>query len=203
MGLDSYVTLGRSGLRVSSFCLGTLTFGEDWPFGSSVAVSEAVLARFLERGGNFLDTANMYAYGHSEKIIGDYVARSRLRRDGLVIATEFAGNLYGHVRDPNGRGTSRKTILQACEQSLRRLRTDYIDLYWMHVWDALTPIDETMGTLESLVQTGKVRYIGISDAPAWKVSQAQMIALSRGWTPLIALRIEYSLLERTIESEYI
>ena len=203
MGLDSYVTLGRSGLRVSPFCLGTLTFGEDWPFGSSVEVSEAVLASFLEQGGNFLDTANMYSYGHSEKIVGDYVAQNRVRRDGLVIATKFAGNLYGHARDPNGGGTGRKAVLQACENSLRRLRTDYIDLYWMHVWDPLTPIDETLSALESLVQAGKVRYIGFSDAPAWKVAQAQAIALGRHWTPLIALQIEYSLLERTVESEYI
>jgi aryl-alcohol dehydrogenase-like predicted oxidoreductase len=145
----------------------------------------------------------MYSYGHSEKIIGDYVVQNRLRRDGLVIATKFAGNLYGHARDPNGGGTSRKAILQACDQSLRRLRTDYIDLYWMHVWDPLTPIDETLRTLQSLVQAGKVRYLGFSDAPAWKVAQAQTIALSRHWTPLIALQIEYSLLERTVESEYI
>jgi len=199
MALTDYVTLGRSGLRVSPFCLGAMTFGEDWGWGSSVAESETIIARFMDRGGNFIDTANVYTKGHSEKIIGDFIGRDRARRDRIVIATKFFGNLY--EGDPNGGGAGRKAIAAACEQSLRRLQTDYIDLYWMHSWDKFTPIDETMRALDDLVRAGKVRYIGFSDTPAWKVAQAQTIAQFRGWTPLIALQIEYSLIERTVEGD--
>jgi aryl-alcohol dehydrogenase-like predicted oxidoreductase len=199
MSPNDYVTLGRSGLRVSRLCLGTMTFGEEWGWGSTVAESEAILSRFIERGGNFIDTANGYTFGHSERIIGDFFARDRGRRDRVVIATKFFTNMY--PGDPNGGGASRKVITAACEQSLRRLQTDYIDLYWMHMWDALTPIEETMRTLDDLVRAGKVRYIGFSDTPAWKTAQAQLIAAFRGWTPLVALQIEYSLVERTVEGE--
>jgi aryl-alcohol dehydrogenase-like predicted oxidoreductase len=200
MPLNHYVTLGRSGLRVSPFCLGAMTFGEDWGWGSSVPEAETIMSRFIERGGNFIDTANVYTKGHSEKIIGDFIGRSA-RRDRIVIATKFFGNLY--EGDPNGGGAGRKAIAAACDQSLRRLQTDYIDLYWMHSWDKFTPIDETMRALDDLVRAGKVRYIGFSDTPAWKVSQAQTIAQFRGWTPLVALQIEYSLIERTVEGELI
>jgi aryl-alcohol dehydrogenase-like predicted oxidoreductase len=199
MPLTNYVTLGRSGLRVSPFCLGAMTFGEDWGWGSSVAESEAILNRFFERGGNFVDTANVYTRGHSEKIIGDVVGRDRAKRDRVVIATKFFGNLY--PGDSNGGGAGRKSIVAACEQSLRRLQTDYIDLYWMHAWDKFTPIEETMRALDDLVRAGKVRYIGFSDTPAWKVTQAQLLAQINSWTPLIALQIEYSLIERTVEGE--
>jgi aryl-alcohol dehydrogenase-like predicted oxidoreductase len=199
--LNHYVTLGKSGLRVSPFCLGTMTFGEEWGWGTGVAESEAILARFIERGGNFIDTANVYTTGHSEQIIGDYLARDLSRRDRLVIATKFFAGLY--PGDPNGGGANRKSIVAACDQSLRRLQTDYIDLYWMHAWDRFTPIDETMRTLDDLVRAGKVRYIGFSDTPAWKVAQAQVLAQWRGWAPLIALQIEYSLIERTVEGELI
>src|SRR5206468_7889330 len=201
MSLDQYVTLGNSGLRVSPFCLGAMTFGEDWGWGSSVSDSDRIIARFVERGGNFIDTANVYTKGHSEKIIGDFVGRDRSRRDRIVIATKFFGNLY--PGDPNGGGAGRKAIVSSCEQSLRRLQTDYIDLYWMHAWDRFTPIDETMRALDDLVAAGKVRYVGFSDTPAWKVAQAQTLASLRGWTRLIALQIEYSLLERTVEGELI
>jgi len=201
MSLDHYVTLGRSGLRVSPFCLGTMTFGEDLGWGSSVKDSEAILDRYLELGGNFIDTANFYTKGHSEKIIGDHLGHDRQRRDRLVIATKFSGNL--DIGDPNGGGSNRKSIFAACEQSLRRLRTDYIDLYWLHNWDKWTPIEETMAALHDLVQAGKVRYIAVSDTPAWKVAQAQVIAQFRGWSPFIGLQIEYSLLERTVEGELI
>jgi aryl-alcohol dehydrogenase-like predicted oxidoreductase len=201
MALNHYVTIGNSGLRVSPFCLGAMTFGEDWGWGSSVAESETIMARFLERGGNFIDTANVYTKGHSEKIIGDFIGRDRARRDRVVIATKFFGNLY--PGDPNGGGAGRKSIVASCEQSLRRLQTDYIDLYWMHCWDRFTPIDETMRALDDLVASGKVRYIGLSDTPAWKVAQAQTMARFRGWAPLVALQIEYSLLERTVEGELI
>ena len=199
MPLNHYVTLGRSGLRVSPFCLGTMTFGEEWGWGTPVKESEAILFRFLERGGNFIDTANGYTRGHSEVIIGNALAHDRSRRDRVVLATKFFTNLY--PGDPNGGGGGRKAVIAACEQSLRRLRTDYIDLYWMHVWDRFTPIDETMRALDDLVRDGKVRYIGFSDTPAWKVAEAQMLARANGWTPLVALQIEYSLIERTVEGE--
>src|SRR5579862_9006222 len=201
MALNDYLTIGKSGLRVSPFCLGAMTFGDDWGWGSSVAESEAIIARFMERGGNFIDTANVYTKGHSEKIIGDFIGNDRSRRDRVVLATKFFGSLY--PGDPNSGGAGRKTIVASCEQSLRRLQTDYIDLYWMHCWDRHTPIAETMRALDDLVAAGKVRYIGFSDTPAWKVTQAQVTAKMRGWTPLIALQLEYSLLERTIEGELI
>ena len=201
MPLNHYVTLGRSGLRVSPFCLGAMTFGEDFGWGSSVKESQAILDRFIEQGGNFIDTANLYTKGHSEKIIGDHIAHDRNKRDRLVIATKFSANQY--PGDPNGGGSSRKSIIAACEHSLRRLRTDYIDLYWLHNWDKHTPIEETMATLNDLVRDGKVRYIGVSDTPAWKVTQAQMLAQFRGFSQFIGLQIEYSLLERTVEGELV
>lgn len=201
MPLNHYVTLGRSGLRVSPLCLGGMTFGEDWGWGSSVKDTEAIIDRYVALGGNFIDTANAYTKGHSEKIIGDHIGRHRAKRDRIVLATKFLSNLYRG--DPNGGGANRKTILEQCEQSLRRLQTDYIDLYWMHAWDASTPIDETLRALDDLVRAGKVRYIGFSDTPAWKVAEAQTMAAFRGWAPLIALQIEYSLLERTVEGELV
>ena len=152
-------------------------------------------------GGDFLDTANVYTKGHSEKIIGDHIGRHARRRHHLVIATKFFGNMS--AGDPNAGGSSRKSIHVSCEESLRRLQTDYIDLYWMHAWDSTTPIDETMRALDDLVRAGKVRYIRFSDTPAWKVAQAQVTAEFRGWIPLVALQIEYSLLERTVEGELI
>ena len=201
MPLDHYVTLGRSGLRVSPICLGTMTFGEELGWGSSVKDANAILDRYLERGGNFIDTANVYTFGHSEKIIGDYFAARPGRRDRAVIATKFYGNLF--PGDPNGGGAGRKSLEAACHQSLRRLQTDSIDLLWMHAWDRHTPIEETMRALDDLVRAGKVRYVGFSDTPAWKVAQAQVTAQLRGWAPLIALQIEYSLLERTVEGELV
>lgn len=201
MSLDHYVTLGRSGLRVSPLCLGTMTFGEDLGWGSSVEESQAILDRYTELGGNFIDTANFYTKSHSEKIIGDHVGRHPARRDRLVIATKFSGNLY--PGDPNGGGSGRKSIIAACENSLRRLQTDYIDLYWLHNWDVHTPIDETMAALDDLVRAGKVRYLGVSDTPAWKVAEANITARFRGWSSFIGLQIEYSLLERTVEQELV
>jgi aryl-alcohol dehydrogenase-like predicted oxidoreductase len=178
-----------------------MTFGEDWGWGSSVTDSEAILDRFLARGGNFLDTANGYTKGHSEKIIGDHLGRHPAKRERAVIATKFVTNMYRG--DPNGGGSSRKAVIAQCEQSLRRLQTDYIDLYWMHAWDFTTPIEETLRALDDLVRDGKVRFLGFSDTPAWKCAQAQTIAAFRGWSPLIALQIEYSLLERTVEGELV
>ena len=201
MSLDHYVTLGRSGLRVSPLCLGAMTFGDDLGWGSSVEESQEIVDRFIAAGGNFIDTANGYTVGHSEKIIGDHIGRHPSKRDRLVIATKFSTNL--HQGDPNGGGSGRKAIVSQCEQSLRRLQTDYIDLYWLHNWDVHTPIDETMAALEDLVRAGKVRYIGVSDTPAWKVVEANLTARFRGWSQFIGLQVEYSLLERSIEPEMV
>jgi aryl-alcohol dehydrogenase-like predicted oxidoreductase len=201
MPLDQYVTLGRSGLRVSPLCLGAMTFGEDLGWGSSVEESQQIIDRYVELGGNFIDTANFYTKSHSEKIIGDHIGRHPARRDRLVIATKFSGNLY--PGDPNGGGSGRKSLINACENSLRRLQTDYIDLYWLHMWDANTPIEETMAALDDLVRAGKVRYVGVSDTPAWKIVEANLIARFRGWSAFVGLQVEYSLLERTIEQELV
>ncbi len=202
--LDDYIILGRSGLRVSPLCLGTMTFGMDWTWGSTPEDSHKILASYLDRGGNFLDTANMYTKGHSEKIIGDFMRAKgahHICRDRVVLATKFCGNMF--QGDPNAGGASRKAILDQLHHSLRRLQTDYIDLYWMHFRDHNPPIDETMRTLDDLVREGKVRYIGFSDTPAWVVARAQTIAEFRHFAPLTALQIEYSLLERTVEAELI
>lgn len=200
MPLDHYLTLGRSGLRVSPFALGAMTFGEDPPgAGSSVEESERILETYLDRGGNFIDTANFYTNGHSERILGDFFAARPGRRERVVLASKFFFNLF--PGDPNGGGAGRGSIRAQLEESLRRMRTDYLDLYWMHNWDRGTPIEETMRALDDLVREGKIRYIGFSNAPAWVTAQAQTMASLRGWTPLIALQVEYSLLARTVEGE--
>ncbi len=201
MELTHYRTLGRSGLKVSPLTLGTMTFGTDWHYGASPETSKEILTAYLEQGGNMLDTANIYTRGHSEKIIGDYLKESNVNRDRLVIATKFFGSM--RPGDPNSGGTGRKAMVQALEASLRRLQTDYIDLYWMHAFDPHTPTEETLYTLESLIQSGKIRYIGVSDTPAWKIAEAQTIAHFRGWPAFIGLQIEYSLLERTVEAELV
>ncbi|MGV6813858.1 MAG: aldo/keto reductase [Phycisphaerales bacterium] len=200
MALTDYITLGNSGLRVSPLCLGTMTFGTEWGVvGTNIEESLDVLGAYLDRGGNFLDTANVYTKGHSEKIIGDYFADHPAKRDRTVIATKFCGNM--HPGDPNGGGSGRKAILHQVEDSLRRLQTDYIDMLWVHFWDRHTPLAETMSTLNDLVRTGKVRHIGFSDHPAWVCVQAQNIAKANHWEQLIAIQIEYSLLQRTCEDE--
>lgn len=200
MPLDHYVTLGRSGLRVSPFALGAMTFGEDPPgAGSSVEESEKILATYLDRGGNFVDTANFYTNGHSERILGDFFAARPGTREHVVLASKFFGNMF--PGDPNGGGAGRGAIIAQLEQTLRRLRTDYLDLYYLHNWDRRTPIGETLRTLDDLVRMGKIRYLGFSNAPAWVTAQAQTLAELRAWTPLIALQVEYSLLARTVEGE--
>lgn len=198
--ITDYLTLGHTGLRVSPICLGTATFGEDQGWGASPTVSAAILSRYLELGGNFVDCANVYTHGHAEQIVGDHFAAAG-HRDRAVIASKFCGNLF--PADPNGGGAGRKSLIAACEQSLRRLQTDYIDLYWMHMWDSHTPVEETLRALDDLVRAGKVRYIGFSNTPAWKTAQAHTLAQMRGWTPLAAIQIEYSLIERSVEAEQI
>lgn len=200
MSLDHYLTLGRSGLRVSPFALGAMTFGDDpGGAGCSVPEAEAIITSYLDRGGNFVDTANFYTNGHSEKILGDYFAAHPHRRDRVVLATKFFTNMF--PGDPNGGGAGRRSIIAQLDESLRRLRTDHIDLYWLHNWDRHTPIEETMRTLDDLVRAGKIRYIGFSNIPAWVTAQAQTLAALKGWTPLIALQIGYSLLNRGAEAE--
>ncbi|MFF0452987.1 aldo/keto reductase [Nocardia africana] len=200
MPLDHYVTLGRSGLRVSPFALGAMTFGEDpGAAGCSVEMSEKILATYLDQGGNFIDTANFYANGHSEKILGDFFAAQPGRREHVVLASKFFGNMF--PGDPNGGGAGRGSIRAQLDETLRRMRTDYLDLYWLHNWDRNTPIEETMRTLDDLVGSGKIRYVGFSNVPAWVTAQAQTTALLRGWTPVTALQVEYSLLARTVEGE--
>ncbi len=191
-----YKLLGRSGLRVSELCLGTMTFGEEWGWGSDKTESRKVYDTFVEAGGNFIDTANRYTEGTSEKYCGEFIASER---EKIVLATKYT--LYTNHGDPNSAGNHRKNMVQAVENSLKRLNTDYIDLYWLHAWDFLTPVDEVMRAFDDLVRSGKVLYIGISDTPAWVVSRANMMAELRGWTQFVGLQIEYSLLERTVERE--
>ncbi|HUN32400.1 MAG TPA: aldo/keto reductase [Trebonia sp.] len=201
MSLTSYLTLGRTGLRVSPFTLGTMTFGEDLGWGASPAESSRMLAAYLDRGGNSVDTANVYTNGHSEVIIGDYLAANPAVRDRIVLGTKFFWNL--RLGDPNGGGPGRKAIIQQLDNSLRRLRTDYVDIYWQHNFDPVTPAEETLRALDDLVTAGKVRYVGFSDTPAWATAEAATIARFRGWAPVIAVQVEYSLLERTSEGELI
>src|SRR6266545_3195482 len=157
--LATYSLLGRSGLRVSPLCLGTMTFGTEWGWGSPKETAHAILDRYLESGGNFLDTADLYTGGTSESIIGGYLAAGG-QRDSVVLATKFSFN--ARPGDPNAGGNARKNIHRALEGSLKRLRTDYLDLYWLHVWDGVTPVEEVMATLDALVRAGKVRYLGLS-----------------------------------------
>ncbi len=197
-----YKLLGHSGLRVSELCLGTMTFGDDLGWGAPKEESRRMYDAFMEAGGNFIDTANIYTNGTSERLLGDFI---RADREQVVLATKYTfatkpPNANRPV-DVNNAGNQRKNMLQSVEASLKRLKTDYLDLYWLHGWDALTPVEEVMRAFDDLVRQGKVLYIGISDTPAWIVSQANTLAELSGWTPCIALQIEYSLIERTPERE--
>ncbi len=193
-----YRLLGNSGLRVSEAALGTMTFGEDWGWGSAKDEARRVYNAFREAGGNFIDTANLYTNGTSESFLGEFMEG---HRQSVVMATKYTNSAPG--TDPNAAGNQRKNMMQAVEASLKRLRTDYIDLYWVHAWDQMTPVEEVMRGLDDLVRQGKVVYVGISDAPAWWIAQANTLAQLRGWSPFIGLQIEYSLIERTVERELI
>lgn len=193
-----YRLLGNSGLRVSEAALGAMTFGEDWGFGAAKDEARKVYDAFREAGGNFIDTANMYTNGTSETFLGEFMQG---HRQSVVMATKYTNAAPG--TDPNAAGNQRKNMVQAVEASLKRLQTDYIDLYWVHAWDQITPVEEVMRGLDDLVRQGKVLYVGISDAPAWWVAQANTLAQLRGWSPFIGLQIEYSLIERTVERELI
>src|ERR671933_1910758 len=191
-----YQLLGKSGLRVPELCLGAMTFGEEWGWGASKEECYKIFNAYVDAGGNFIDTANKYTEGTSEKYIGEFIASDR---DRFVLATKYTSNT--RRGDPNAGGNHRKNMIQSLEASLKRLNTDYIDLYWVHAWDPLTPIEEMMRALDDMVRAGKVLYIGISDAPAWTVSQADTLANLKGWTEFAGLQIEYSFIERTPERE--
>jgi aryl-alcohol dehydrogenase-like predicted oxidoreductase len=200
MKLDDYVMLGRSGLRVSPLCLGTMTFGTDWGWGADETQARTLFDRYLDLGGNFVDSADGYTGGKSERWLGDMI-KARTSRDRIVLATKFT--FSGEAGNPNAGGNGRKNIYRALEGSLRRLGTDYVDLYWLHCWDMHTPIEEVASTLTDLVRAGKVRNIGLSDVPAWYAARYQTLAEKNGWEPLAALQLEYSLIERSIEREHV
>jgi aryl-alcohol dehydrogenase-like predicted oxidoreductase len=191
-----YRLLGRSGLRVAEICLGTMTFGEEWGWGSSKDEAHHIYDAYREAGGNFIDTANMYTMGTSEKFVGEFI---KPHRGEVVLATKYTNAAPG--KDPNAGGNHRKNMVQAIEASLKRLGTDYIDLYWLHIWDQITPVEEVMRGFDDLVRSGKILYAGVSDAPAWWIAQANTIADLRAWTRFVGLQIEYSLIERTVERE--
>ncbi len=193
-----YKLLGRSGLRVSELALGTMTFGEEWGWGASKEESRRMFDAYAEAGGNFLDTANRYTEGTSEKYVGEFIASDR---DHWIVATKYT--LWMRRDDPNFSGNHRKNMVRALEASLKRLGTDYIDLYWVHAWDFTTPAAEVMRALDDMVRAGKVLHVGISDTPAWIVSRANTLAELRGWSPAVALQLRYSLIDRTAERDLI
>jgi aryl-alcohol dehydrogenase-like predicted oxidoreductase len=191
-----YKLLGKSGLRVAEICLGAMTFGESWGWGASRDESRAIFDLYTQSGGNFIDTADGYTNGESEKLVGEFIASERSR---FVVATKYSFN--GRPGDPNAGGNHRKHMVEALEGSLKRLGTDHVDLYWLHAWDSMTPVEEVMRAFDDLVRAGKILYAGISDTPAWIIAQANTLAVLRGWTPYVGLQIEYSLIERTPERE--
>ena len=200
MRTNEYTTLGRSGLRVSPLCLGTMTFGTEWGWGAEENVSRQLLECYLDAGGNFIDTADGYTGGKSEEMLGKFIHQQSLR-DRIVLATKFTFN--ADPANPNAGGNGRKNIYRALEGSLRRLQTDYIDLYWLHAWDTVTPVEEVVRSLNDLVREGKILHYGFSDTPAWYLARAYTLAEKEGKDPLVALQLEYSLVQRNIEREHI
>lgn len=200
MSLDRYYTLGNSGLRVSRLALGAMTFGTNWGWGSDKDTARAIFNAYVDAGGNLIDTADLYTNGVSEQWVGEFI-RERGLRDRVAIATKFTFN--AEPGNANSGGNGRKNLMRAVEASLKRLDTDYIDLYFMHAWDQLTPVEEVMRTFDDLVRAGKIRHAGFSNVPSWYASRAQTIAELRGWEPISSLQMEYSLIERSIEHEYV
>jgi aryl-alcohol dehydrogenase-like predicted oxidoreductase len=194
----NYQLLGKTGLRVADLCLGTMTFGDEWGWGSTKDEARRIYDHYREQGGNFIDTANIYTNGTSERFVGEFIAG---HRSEVVLATKYTNTAASN--NPNAGGNQRKSMMEAVAASLKRLQTDYIDLYWMHVWDQMTPVEEVMRAFDDLVRQGKVLYIGISDAPAWWVAEANMLADLRGWSSFAGLQIEYNLIERTPERELV
>ncbi len=204
--LDHYRLLGRSGLRVSPLCLGTMTFGTDWGWGADKKTSQNIFDMYVDAGGNFIDTANFYTFGTSEEYIGEFINGSEQGRDAFVLATKYTINMTtGGGRkgrkDPNAGGNHRKNMMRSIEDSLDRLDTDYIDLFWLHMWDWSTPVDELMRAMDDLVIQGKVNYIAISDTPAWKIAQLNTYAEAHALTRFISTQQEYSLEERGVERD--
>lgn len=198
--LDHYRLLGDSGLRVSPLCLGTMTFGNDWGWGADEDESRRMFNAYVERGGNFIDTADLYTNGTSERFVGKFA--QEVGRDRLVIATKYTNNSPELAKgDPNAAGNHRKRMMTAAEASLKRLGTDYIDLYWLHIWDFTTPTDELMRAFDDLVRQGKVLYVAISDTPAWKIAELNTYARHHALTRFIATQVEYSLALRDAERE--
>ncbi|MFC8130498.1 aldo/keto reductase [Streptomyces sp. NPDC057302] len=196
--LDTYRLLGRSGLRVSPLALGAATFGTEWGWGAERDESRKLYDLYVERGGNFIDTASTYTNGSSERLLGEF---TRDHRESLVLATKYT--TLRRPGDPNSGGPHRKSLFASVEASLRQLNTDYLDLLYLHLWDFTTPVEEILRGLDDLVRQGKILYVAISNAPAWQVSRMQAIADLRGWSPLVALQIEYNLIERTGERDLI
>ena len=208
MPLTNFRTLGRSGLVVSPLALGTMTFGSgEW--GADEETSRAIFAAYREAGGNFIDTADIYSGGESERMVGKFIADTG-SRDEIVLATKFGFNASasplsktrGGGSNPNAGGAGAKNIRRALEGSLQRLGTDYVDLYWMHIWDGVTPVAEIVRTLGDLVRSGRIRYYGFSDMPAWVGAKAAAIAAERGVPGPIAMQLEYSLVARDVEAEH-
>ena len=199
MDLASFRTLGRSGLVVSPLALGTMTFAAPG-WGSADEASQSVFNTYIDAGGNFVDTADVYGGGHGEQIVGNCIAQRRLR-DRVVLATKFTFNM--ERGNPNAGGNGRKNIYRSLETSLKRLKTDYIDLYWMHYWDQTTPVEEVLESFGSLQQQGKIRYFGFSDVPAWYATKACVLAGTASRPVPIALQLEYSLIERSVEREHV
>jgi aryl-alcohol dehydrogenase-like predicted oxidoreductase len=196
--LDTYRLLGRSGLRVSPLALGTATFGTEWGWGAEQDDARKLFDTYVERGGNFIDTASTYTNGSSERMLGEF---TRDNRESLVLATKYT--TLRRPGDPNSGGSHRKSMFASVETSLRQLNTDYIDLLFLHVWDFTTPVEEILRGMDDLVRQGKVLYVAMSNAPAWEISRMQAIADLRGWSPLVALQIEYSLISRGAERDLI
>jgi aryl-alcohol dehydrogenase-like predicted oxidoreductase len=194
-----YKLLGRSGLKVSELCLGTMGFGTEGGWGADKETSFAIIDEFANAGGNFLDTANVYKLGTSEKIIGDYI--SNHDRDYFVLATKYT--LKDNLTNPNASGNNRKNMMRSVEESLKRLKTDFLDVLYLHIWDNITPIDEVLRGLDDLIRQGKINYAAISDTPAWVVAKGNTLAELMGWSQFIALQVEYSLIQRTPERELI
>jgi len=192
----NYKLLGKSGLRVSELALGAMTFGEEWKWGVNKEESKKVFDAFANAGGNFIDTANRYTEGTSEKFVGEFISSDR---EHFVVGTKYT--LFTRKDDPNFSGNHRKNMMQALDASLKRLKTDYTDLYWVHAWDFTTPEEEVLRALDDMIKAGKILYIGVSDTPAWIVSRMNAIAELRVWTQFVALQLKYSLLERTVERE--
>ena len=193
----NYNLFGNSSLRISELCLGTMNFGEEWAFGIDRKTSQAVFDTFADAGGNYIDTADIYTEGTSERWVGDFI---NTNREYFILSTKYS--CHNRPDDPNAFGGSLKHMRRSVESSLQRLNTDYIDILWFHSWDFITGADELMRSLSQLVSEGKVLYLGLSNAPSWLLAQANTLAQQHGWPRFAAVQLEYSLAQRSIEPEF-